>query len=723
MVLPSDNASLASLTFLTQFFREEAFNIQHVWSAFGRIMGDANAQVRFREDSWEQDWFLAKYAAEVPGIGLAAYYQPPSDFYAFPTFDIDSCVERFVGIPGLTVKRSHAKTQISPLFSAETPNSSIAPSALQEFYDLRTRIRAHGDPAMAQLNHILAWLNLALGHLFTGIALTPVNNSNVSELVQACEQRWSLVWQEKDLYEEHMNMPEIIQWKLDVFYGAELAKIGLTMHPSRQGQPQQWREHWGWVSSEVDAKSALAAVQIAARLMAPLPIYLFLQHQFRTADRSVTTGHLLATILFRRWILQLRAMSWLETALQRSWQHIRPRDLAAFAFGAVRPHWPRSLFGLSHRSMDIKDALSGMRAWSNFRYSIDATFVPNWETNVATVWGLFSAAPGLIRVPSEHYEDSVWCLRERELFDYLRDEDDFLDGRYLIELPQTQLRALDTPIPDDTGDDNAKGLFRLGRFPRITTVFTLFPFEPWENKLLACAAAVRLIFLRLQDPELTRIACLNLANGFSPPPEFVPLTNHPNGWSSVMGLFADFQKQWEDARDRFPLAIVQEDYSPSEIDRDMQGLSTITDLSDGVFDDIDVLAAFEWNRTILPALVADNRYGSFFSVDYRYLTEDVWARDAAFMVIRGVNKIRSSVPLWFLQNQGQQVDEWKGMGTNPIFTAYVPGQWNWMMELMQEPEWPANFHNDSKLRFSEKLSMACAATKERGNAYYQGKIR
>ena len=32
--------------------------------------GDANAQVRFQDDSREQDWFLAKYAAEVPGFGL-----------------------------------------------------------------------------------------------------------------------------------------------------------------------------------------------------------------------------------------------------------------------------------------------------------------------------------------------------------------------------------------------------------------------------------------------------------------------------------------------------------------------------------------------------------------------------------------------------------------------------------------------------------------------------
>jgi len=59
---------------------------------------------------------------------------------------------------------------------------------------------------------------------------------------------------------------------------------------------------------------------------------------------------------------------------------------------------------------------------------------------------------------------------------------------------------------------------------------------------------------------------------------------------------------------------------------------------------------------------------------------------------------------------------------NPIFTSYVPGQWDWMKEALQEPEWPANFQSDCKLRFSGKLSAGCAATKERGDAYYRGKI-
>jgi hypothetical protein len=119
---------------------------------------------------------------------------------------------------------------------------------------------------------------------------------------------------------------------------------------------------------------------------------------------------------------------------------------------------------------------------------------------VATVWGLVSAVPALIRVPSQHYENSVWCRREHEILEYLR-VDDFLPERYLIEVQEAQLPILDDALPSDTGD--ATNLFARSRFPHLTSVFRLFPYEPWECRLLACAAAVRFTFLKLRDRDLT----------------------------------------------------------------------------------------------------------------------------------------------------------------------------------------------------------------------------
>ena len=717
--MEDSNASVASLKFLADFFQEEAYNIQYIWDAFAKLMTDPNAPIYIRDDSWEQDWFLAKYAVDDPAIGITSRYMPPAEFHAFPTFEVESCVNQIIEATGLTFKQSSAPLQVSALFSEQAPETLTLPSALQEFYDLRERIRAQRDPAMTELNQIIAWLNLAFGRLFKGIALTPVE-SNLQQIFQGCEQRWALVWNEKDDYEEHMPIPELIQWKSDVFYGAQLREVGVDMHPSRQGQSEQWREDWAWLSADADRELALAAVQKAARIMISIPIFLFFQQKFREADNSVNTGHLLATVVFRRWVLQLQVMAWLENALQRSWQHVRTQDLTTFAYSALRPHWPRRIFGVSHRSMDVKATLSAMRAWSNFRYSIDATSIPHWETNVATVWGLFSTMPALIRIPSEHYEDSDWCRREREIFEYLRDEQDFLNGRFLIELPEAHLNALDVIVPTPAGEE--VGFFKLGQFPKATTVFTLFPYEPWENKLLACAAAVRLIFLRLQDANLTNFVCMKLASGFTPPPEFVPLTNHPDGWLSIIKLFADCQREWGDETDVFAMNVLPEAYSPEEMTADIDRINTIIDLSDGLFDEADVLAAFEWHRTVLPSVIGNHKYGSFFAINYCGLTEDSWAQEERFMVIRGLNRIRTSIPLWFLQREGQRVDEWKGMGVNPVFTKHVPGQWDWMLELLDTPTWPAEFQKVSKLRFSNKLSALCEATKERGNDYYTGKI-
>lgn len=716
--MEDDNASVASLKFLAGFFQEETYNIQYIWEAFAKVMTDPSAPMYFRDDSWEQDWFLAKYAVDDSAIGITSRYLPPAEFHAFPTFDVESLVGQVTEATGLTFKQSHAPLQVSALFKEQAPETLTLPSALEEFNDLRSRIRADRDPAMTELNHILAWLHLALGHLYVGIALTPVE-SNFEELVRVCDLRWNLIWNEKDDYEAYMPVPEMIQWKSDVFYGALLRNVGLNMRPSRQGQSEGWREDWAWLSAETNPELALSALRKAAQIMISIPVCFFLQQKFREADTSVDAGHLLATVVFRRWVLQLQAMAWLETALQRSWQHVRTQDLTTFAYSALRPHWPRRIFGLSHRSMDIKPALSALRAWSNFRYSIDATSIPHWETNVATVWGLFSTMPALIRVPSEHYEDSVWCRREREIFEYLRDEQDFLNGRYFLELPQSQLNALDGVIPTAPNDE---GFFKQGQFPKLTTVFTLFPFEPWENKLLACAAAVRLIFLRLQDPSITNLVCLKLAEGVNPPPEFAPLTNHPNGWSSIMKLFADCQREWGDETDVFALNALPETYSPEEIVAEIERLNTIIDLSDGLFHEADVMAAYEWHRTVLPSVIGNHKYGSYFTIDYCRLTEESWAQEERFMVIRGLNRIRTSIPLWFLQLGDQRVDEWKGMGVNPVFTKHVPGQWDWMMELYDTPTWPAEFQKTSKLRFSNKLSAACEATKERGNDYYRGKI-
>jgi hypothetical protein len=716
----STSVSLSSLEFLAMLFQAELPTVQGVWNTFAHLMTEANEVLRFRDDSWEQDWFLAKYAEQMPGAGLYSQYAPPSDVWSFPVFDVDVGVHQLALQLGVAVPRSPSDTRLNRVFEPKPFTPLKLVDAVEEFYELRSRIQKHGDAAMNELNIALAWLKLALGNLFTGLALTPAK-SNVEQLVEVSGQRWSLVWNEKDVYEDSMSIPELIQWKLDVFYGAAIREVGLAMQPSRQGQPIQWREHWAWLSGDVDPELALRAVRLAARLVISVPFWLFIQQQFRRITTSITPDHLLACIIFRRCVLQFSVMSWLETALSRTlWQDIRPQDLMTFAFTALRPHWPRRVYAISHRSRDIKSALSTMRAWNNFRFSIDANFLPHWETNVATVWGLFSAVPALIRVPSEHYEDSVWCRREREIFEYLR-VDDFLPERYLIEVREAQLSLLDHALPSDT--DKETNLFSLSRFPHITPVFRLFPYEPWECRLLACAAAVRFIFVKLRDRELSETVCRLLAGGgFLPFDVLPPLTNHPAGWTPIAELFTDLQRDWSDADGRFPIRMPAREYTAEDFEKEIQVADTIIDLSDGLIDEPSVLAACEWNRTVLPAMIGNHKYGSFFSIDLRRVTPDQWATDEARMVIRGISRVRTSVPLWFLQSADQRVDEWTGIGKNPVLTFHVPNQWDWMMDLLDEVGWPADFLIPSGLEYSEKLTAACTATKQRDNSYYEGKF-
>lgn len=569
---------------------------------------------------------------------------------------------------------------------------------------------------MTQVNQVLAWVKMVLGELFTGIVLTPIETSP-QDLFLAMQQRMDHVWAEKDVYEDTMSFPELIQWKLDVFYNADITATDFIVPPCRQGQSEKWLAFWSWMSADITREQALTSVQVAAGLFNHPVLSIYLQEVLRSANESVTTHHLLIAAVMRRWALTLQVLAWLEEALQQSWTHIRPPDLMCFAFSALRPHWPRRVLAISHRSRDAKPWLREMKIWQHFSHSIDATFIPQWETNTAMVWGLFSTVPGLIRIRSDHYDQSVWCLREKELIAYLAGHSDFLQERYLIEVDVDRVHTLDRSVSEV--ETSNQSLNPEGRFPRLTTVFKIIPFEPWENRLLAGIGAFRLIYLMTHDPELTAELCLNLARGWQPPDDFPLLTNHPEGWLPFTRLLQAFHNQWADDNDTFPLAFPPDDTGDSVIDpSNTMALERIMDLSDGTHQLEDVLAAFEWHYSLLPSLIGNKKYGDFFAIDLRGVQYEAFLVDDPFMVIRGLNRIRVSTPVWVLQTHEQNVESWFQLGAKPIFTQHVREQWDWMLELLIEPQWPARLDTDSGIRFSKKLSERCARTRERDAAYY-----
>ena len=123
------------------------------------------------------------------------------------------------------------------------------------------------------------------------------------------------------------------------------------------------------------------------------PVLMFLKAMLRGGGEIKPLDRLLALAILRRLSLQLQVMAWFEHAMNHSFVDTRVEDLATFAFSALRPHWPRRLLALSHRSRDVKTALMQLQAWGNFRYSIDALFPPHWETTSRRSGG--SSAPYL----------------------------------------------------------------------------------------------------------------------------------------------------------------------------------------------------------------------------------------------------------------------------------------------------------------------------------------
>jgi hypothetical protein len=710
----NSNASYQALQLLGQFFGSDVTLLRDMWATLCDLLRESNETIRIRDNSWEQDWLLAKYGADAP-FGTRGWYSPPADLHAFPTFDIDIHTIYLADRAGVTVRHTQSHTDLTEIFS-RTGTSFAGPVALEAFHELRSQLRSLNNPLAQQLHHTLAWVTLGLGHLFGGVVLEPTLDLDFA--LAAMDQRWREVWSERDVFEDTMSGPEILQFKLDVFYGAMLDHNGFKFQTAQQGQPWSWQQYWRWLAGDIDPERARAAVRMAARLMICPPVLVFLKTVLSGQREGVTDyDRVMALGILRRLTLQLQAMAWFEHALEHEFADVRVQDLASFAFSAVRPHWPRRLLALSHRSRDVKNALMQLQLWGNFRFCIDALFLPQWETNVGTVWGLFSAVPGLVRIPSPHYEDSEWCRREREIFDYLCEYDDFLRGRHVIELEPTQLTLLDAQVP--TGSKPNGSPFTPGNFPPLTTVWTVYPFEDWECRLLACASVTRSIFMMLRNAAETGVVCHLLARGELPTGP--PLTNHPDGWAPIMTLFRTFAEEWSDDPNIFPLVIDDEQYKREDLVLDLSVAQSPLDLSDGAIDQPAVFAALEWNRTIAPAQIENERYGKYFAIDYRRIDLDRWRSDE-YMVIRGVNRVLTIAPLWILQRADQRVDEWPGIGKNPIFTQHAEKQWNWMVEALDEPQWPDSYRKQSKLLFAPRLTAALKATSTRGNAYYQGKV-
>jgi hypothetical protein len=686
-----------------------------------RLWADVRDRMRNRADvqqnfvyttDWPSDYWIAK-GARTSIWTFAATWDPPEGLSAWPSFDIERLVAS--GFPGTVARTAYSPPPAAA--SDELGTRDSADAALQ-FIAMESEIERHGDPTMVHGEHVRAWLKCAVGDFLMALLLSPeadeelLRNETVSRLSTPLNVDLpGPLWLAANEFEEKT---------LEVLYNLQVGDDGQVLPPDwpniRVGQGEGWRQSWDWLSVDVDLSVMRHAIRTAARIMRCTPV---VQALVAAAGLAESRLSVIALAVVRRWLLTLRVMHWLEAATDSNWRDVRPQDLACFAFSAVKPEWPRRVLAVSHRSPDAKPTLRATSLWWSGLCALDASYVPAWETNTGMVWSLFGACPMISRLASDRYADSVWCRRESELSQYLRDHSDFMAGRWLIDVPLADVSALDKAFVTWRGQSEEsfsplpQGGGRFREFPPACTVWTPTALPAWETKLLRASAALRTINDHVAaaggDATLTNTIAEFLTRGILPPPDFSAPTNNPDGWLAYAAIFQELVNACGLDPHELPIRL-PDDYTIEARPIDADLVTRVPDLSSGVPALGDCLVALEFFRTWWPLMV-EERYGTFLAINCRDINRDEWTSAEQLSLHRGLLSVRAPVPVWIIQNAGQQVENWGLPGDRPIFTEYLPDQFTWMDEaFLDQRGMQARFPADSGLQFSTALRTVCEAS-------------
>jgi len=522
------------------------------------------------------------------------------------------------------------------------------------------------DPARRRvvvlLNQWLRWLETAVGSFFKGLFLTPIDAPDdleaiagtAAQLIERVARAGGAPFAELQLLELY-NHP----WE---------AGTSFEVHGTPGRQSELWRERWGWLSQDTAPDDARRALTMPAALLANPAVVHPLLFAAMSGDAARSS---VALCTLRRMALALRAMAWAEDALQRDWTLVRPKDLLCFAYSALKPEWPRRGVALSHRSRTVKPLLLGTRFWSSPSSAVDASYVPQWETNISMIWGLFAPASATVRMASRDYLESEWCRRESEMLDHLVERCDFWRGRVVVDSEEAATSRLDTIIADP-----AEGRLRV--FPAPVELVSAPLLKEGQIDLLSAAGAVRLIAYVAEGRAATVAAAIRMLCLGKEPALTCP-TNNPDGWGGYMALFQNLAPISSDL-DELPIQLAQ-DYDEPTRDRERDWWAK----SSPDFDDPrvpslrDHLCASGWLRAMgwvsghdvpPPGIV----------IDCRDLARDDWERDPGRALHRGLTSAATTSPVWFLQRADARVDQWPLVGDyRPIFTQYFDAQFSWMV--------------------------------------------
>jgi hypothetical protein len=643
---------------------------------------------------WISDPWIARGIQTVPELAtVAPTWDPPDAIDAWPTFG----VEVALATVGLDAQRTRDEVFVARLDATPMPQFSETDSAITELFASDREVSHHADERDVFGQQVRAWLLTAVGPLLRGLLVSPGVDSEL--IAQVTVQRLGLPFQiplPGDWVEDFCDRRLALLFNLRVQPDGMVAPLDVA--DLRTGQGEQWQMAWSWLSEPAPAEIVHGAVRLAARLLRNSGVREGLARALESEDLSLQT---VAVAVCRRWALALKAMTWVEDALLAGWDDARPADIVCFGFNATKPDWPRRVLAISHRSVDVKPQLRSMGVWKSSRCAIDANYLPAWETNTGMIWGLFAATPGIVRVATPSYPQSVWCRREAEIVQYLLDSADFISNRVVVDLDMRGLPEL------DKWDSQVRGSRRVGlseiapEFPGIAlTVWSPRPLPTLASAVLRAGGALRAMSAFLRDPLLVNMVVADLmANGdiigSAPAP-----TNNPAGWLAYAEIFRGLADLVSEGKEQFTMGL-PDTYDGDEVRRDDELTEWVPDLSSGTPALDDILVAIEFIRTVWPIMV-DQGLGRFLVLNLQGLHFEEWLSDGRWSLHRGLIALRSlPVPLWLLQRGGQEVSTWMLPGDRPIFTEHVDAQFGWMWEADLSPnDWLKRYPADSGLDVS-----------------------
>jgi len=566
--------------------------------------------------------------------------------------------------------------------------------AAMEFAALSARVPT-GQPFARRtrdqtvLNQAIAWIDTAVGGLFKGLFLTPTHTpsgSMTDQLRAGFRQRLCNVL---DLPSSAHPAP-FCDVQLTRMYNSRvrISDGQFVTYVTRVGQSELWRDRWAWLSDDIAPSDVREALSRAARVLAsPFMV----RELVCTLQENDEAGRYIALCVLRRLLLTLRTMAWAELALDNKHKHIRPLDLNCFAFAALKPEWPRRLVALSHRSQDVKPRLTSTSFWRSPLSAVDATYAPQWETNVGMIWSLFAPALVIVRMRSPTYLKSDWCARESEMLSYLRDKSDFMP-RILVDAGPNKIGDLDEFLGNNSSSDVT--------FPPEVELLEPPPVSNLNGTTLAAAAAIRALGLMFGQARANAAAML-LLDGKTPP---LPcITNNPDGWKPYIGVFTQLRSCMADAE---PPLLLHSEQNAEELHWEAENADKFPDLSDGVVDVRDALAAQEWMR-VEHSYHWHRGLGRQIAIDCRAISLDHWTKEKPLTLSRGLASISTAVPVWFIQRANSRVDHWPGIGDRrPIFTQHVESQFSWMRLTRPPPNWFESYLGRNGLRVSASLIRA-----------------